>query len=251
MRLLVGFFVCAVALLVALPRFVLSAQTLTPDGGRTVWSGVYSDTQAARGQAEYGSQCASCHRDDLSGYQSILKGERFMSDYREASLYRLFDKMKTTMPRNSAGSLSDDAYLAILSYVLQANDFPAGHDDLKLEDLGHVLVVGKGGPEPVPDFSLVQVTGCLTRNETDNTWLVTNATDLVRATQPQATAEEIAASAGRALGTGTLQLMLSPAHLPDPHKGHKVDARGFLIRRPSGNRINVTSLETVSPDCGR
>jgi cbb3-type cytochrome c oxidase subunit III len=248
MRLVVGL-LFALASFVVLPGFILSAQSQTPDG-RTIWSGVYSDPQAARGQAEYGSHCANCHRDDLSGYQNILKGDRFMAEYREASLYRLFDKMKTTMPRNEAGSLSDDTYVDILSYVLKANEFPAGGDDLKLEDLARILVVGQGGPEPVPNFSLVQVTGCLTLNETDNTWLVTNATDPVRATHPQASPEELAASAGQPLGAGTLQLLLSAAHVPDPHKGHKVDARGFLMRRPSGNRINVTSLETVSPDCG-
>jgi hypothetical protein len=41
--------------------------------------------------------------------------------------------MKTTMPRNSAGSLSDDTYVDILSYVLKTNEFPAGGDDLKLD----------------------------------------------------------------------------------------------------------------------
>src|SRR6266699_3189489 len=103
---------------------VLAVVTLTAQSpaGKTVWNGVYSDEQAARGQVEYASHCASCHRDDLSGYQDILKGDRFMSDYREASLYRLFDKIKTTMPRGAAGSLSDHAYLDILTYVLKSND---------------------------------------------------------------------------------------------------------------------------------
>ena len=49
--------------------------------------------------------------------------------------------------------------------------------------------------------------------------------------------------------SGTVQLMLSPAHVPDPHKDHKVEARGFLIRRAGGNRINVTSLQTVAAGC--
>ena len=37
--------------------------------------------------------------------------------------------------------------------------------------------------------------------------------------------------------------------VPDPHKDHKVEARGFLIRRAGGNRINVTSLQTVAAGC--
>ena len=217
--------------------------------GKTVWNGVYSDEQAARGQVEYTSHCASCHRDDLSGYQDILKGDRFMSDYREASLSRLFEKIKTTMPRGAAGSLSDHAYLDILTYVLKSNDFPSGADELTVDDLQRVEVIGKEGSRPVPDFSLVQVVGCLVRSENGTAWLLTHTTDPVRAVQPQAAPEDLAASADKPLGRATVELMLSPAHVPDPHRDHKVEARGFLMRRPSGTRINITGLETVAPDC--
>ena len=250
MRVFTGAFVMAVAVFMALPRLLLGAQSLAPETP-TVWSGVYSDAQAARGADGYATHCANCHRDDLSGYQSLLKGDRFMNEYREASLFRLFDKIKTTMPRNAAGSLSDETYVDILSYVLQANALPAGREDLHLQDLPRILVVRQGGAEPVPDFSLVQVIGCLTRDEADNTWLVTNATEPVRANQPRPTPEELARSAGQRLGAGTFQLLLSAAYVPDPHRGHTVEARGFLIRRAAGHRINVTSLETLSSDCAR
>lgn len=219
--------------------------------GKTVWSGVYSEAQAVRGQTEYDSNCASCHLDDMSGYQSVLKGDRFMDEYREAPLYRLFDKMKTTMPRNAAGSLSDHTYIDILSYVLKANDFPAGPEELTAQDLQGVLVVGQGGSEPVPNFSLVQVVGCLVHKQGDDTWVLTRATDPVRAPQPQVSPGEVIASAAKPLGTATVELMVSASHDPAPHNGHKVDARGFLIRRPAGDRINITGIETVAPDCGR
>ena len=107
---------------------------------KTVWSGVYSGAQAVRGDSEYLSRCASCHKEDLSGYQRLLKGDRFMNEYREATLYRLFDKMKSTMPRGAAGSLTDRQYIDILSFVLKSNDFPAGTDELTAEDLQAVLV---------------------------------------------------------------------------------------------------------------
>lgn len=218
--------------------------------GKTVWSGVYSDQQADRGQTQYGAHCASCHLDDLSGYQSLLKGDRFMNDYREATLFRFFDKMKTTMPRNAAGSLSDHEYIDILSFVLKSNDFPPGREELTAEDLQNVLVVGEGGSEPVPDYSLVLVVGCLAHDERADTWILTHASDPVRAPHPQGNAEEFVASTAKPLGTATLQLLTSAAHDPAPHNGHKVDARGFLIRRSTGNRINITGIETVAPDCG-
>jgi mono/diheme cytochrome c family protein len=246
MRLVVAMFV-ALACVAAL-GLTLTAQSST---GLTVWSGVYSDTQAARGQTAYVTHCASCHQEDLSGYQSILKGDRFMNEYREASLDRLFDKFKTTMPRGAAGSLSDQMYIDILSYVLKSNNFPSGRQELGADDLDQVLVVRPGGPEPVPNFSLVQIVGCLVHNESDDTWVVTDTTDPVRATQPQATPDELTAAGAKPLGASSFQLMLSAAYAPDPHRGHKVDARGFLIRRPTGSRINITGLESVAPDCKR
>jgi mono/diheme cytochrome c family protein len=246
MRLVVATLV-ALACVAAL-GLTLSAQSAS---GLTVWNGVYSDTQAGRGQTAYVTHCASCHQEDLSGYQSILEGDRFMNEYREASLDRLFDKFKTTMPRGAAGSLSDQTYIDILSYVLKSNNFPAGRQELAADDLDHVLVVRPGGPEPVPNFLLVQIVGCLVHNESDDTWLVTDTTDPIRASQPQATPDELAAAGSKPLGTSSFQLMVSAAYAPDPHRGHKVDARGFLIRRPTGNRINITGLETVAPDCKR
>src|SRR5262245_47752021 len=116
------------------------------DAGRTVWNGVYSEAQADRGQRAYSTHCATnCHRDDLSGYNETLKGQRFMEKFREASLHLLFDKIKTTMPRNAAGTLSDQMYVDIVSYLLRANEFPSGADELSVDSLPQIQLVGKGG----------------------------------------------------------------------------------------------------------
>ena len=50
-----------------------------------------------------------------------------------------------------------------------------------------VRLVGKGGAEPVPDFSLVQVVGCLGRR--DDAWMLTNTTEPVRTGDPRPAAE--------------------------------------------------------------
>ena len=34
---------------------------------KTVWDGMYSEAQAARGKAAYEAQCAFCHQSDLRG----------------------------------------------------------------------------------------------------------------------------------------------------------------------------------------
>jgi hypothetical protein len=31
--------------------------------------------------------------------------------------------------------------------------------------------------------------------------------------------------------------------------GHKVEAKGFLIRDPAGDRINATAVQTLAPRC--
>ena len=165
-----------------------AAQSTSPT--TTVWQGVYTEAQATRGQSEYATHCANCHRDDLSGYNEILKGRRFMEKNRESALNLLFEKTKTTMPRGAPASLSDKVYVDIVSYLLKANEFPAGAGELRVEDLTQIQVTGKGGPEPVPDFSLVRVVGCLDTNASDGAWMLLNSTDPVRTGNPQPAAGE-------------------------------------------------------------
>jgi len=85
-----------------------------------VWEGVYTAAQAQRGNVAYLEQCAKCHRDDLSGYQSVLKSDNFMQYWREDNLQSLYTTIKTTMPRGAPASLSDGAYLEILTFWRRA-----------------------------------------------------------------------------------------------------------------------------------
>jgi mono/diheme cytochrome c family protein len=226
---------------------IVSAQS-TDASRTTVWQGVYSEEQAARGQAEYDAHCARCHREDLTGYNSILKGPRFLQIYRETSLDILFDKTKTTMPRGAAGTLTDKAYVDIVAYVLKTNAFPAGAAELRVEELARIQVTGKEGPQEVPEFSLVRVVGCLTNS--DGAWLLTHSTEPVRTGNPQPAAGEKEASQSLPLGPRTYRLLVSAAYKPELSKGHKAEVRGFLIRRPTELRLNITSLESLDPSCG-
>tara|TARA_B100000586_G_scaffold182179_1_gene133564 strand:- start:677 stop:862 length:186 start_codon:yes stop_codon:yes gene_type:complete len=36
---------------------------------------------------------------------------------------------------------------------------------------------------------------------------------------------------------------------PTPHVGHKMEVKGFLIRDPNGDRINVSSVGMVAGAC--
>ena len=122
---------------------------------QTVWTGVYTDDQAMRGKAQFEAHCSSCHR---SGPAS---GERFIRNWSGTDLNGLFNQMKVSMPADAPSSLSDDAYLDIVADMLQVNAFPAGSTELKIDMLKNIRVERREGPEPVANFALVQVIGCL------------------------------------------------------------------------------------------
>src|SRR5262252_2842351 len=64
----------------------------------TVWQGVYSAEQAARGRRVYEDHCAVCHKPNLTGLDGRLKGKRFMEEWREDNLNSLFIQIKRGMP---------------------------------------------------------------------------------------------------------------------------------------------------------
>ena len=91
-------------------------------GGQQPQPAVFTVAQAAAGREAYETHCANCHMPDLAGRNEAppLAGGTFMNTWRTRSTRDLFDLMSTTMPPNVA-SLSVEQYLAIASYILQAN----------------------------------------------------------------------------------------------------------------------------------
>lgn len=236
--------------LISTAAFVrVTAQEATPSPTRTVWDGVYNTTQAARGRAEYESNCASCHN---GGEGPSLVGDTFMRSWFEDSLNDVLTKMRTAMPENAPGSLSDTAYLDILAFILESNGFPAGARELlpQSAQLAGVLVVGKEGPGgPVPNFSLVRVVGCLTQS--DNAWVLTHGSEPARVKEPGASsASELSAAGTKPLGPHVFRLLDLPPKI-DAIKGGKVQAKGFLIRQPNDLRLNLTAVEALGTSCPR
>ncbi|HUA22284.1 MAG TPA: cytochrome c [Bryobacteraceae bacterium] len=110
-----------------------AAPVLRAQGGTSVWDGVYTAAQAARGKAGYGKSCSSCHGDALdgSGGQSpALAGKDFMMNWTGMTLGDLFDRIQSTMPADNPGSLKPADAADILAYMLQVNMFPAGQTEL-------------------------------------------------------------------------------------------------------------------------
>jgi cytochrome c len=95
----------------------------------------FTAAQADRGLRAYERSCTKCHQSDLQGNQEVeapaLAGDAFMSRWKGQPIKDLFEKVSTKMPGDQPGSLAADAYLDIVAYLLQANKFPAGSDELR------------------------------------------------------------------------------------------------------------------------
>ena len=94
----------------------------------TAGAGVYTDDQAARGQAAYQQECAACHAENLrgSGFAPALNGESFAERWSTGSVGDLFTVTSVTMPQDRPGGLAIDTYADIVAYMLRVNGYPSG-----------------------------------------------------------------------------------------------------------------------------
>ena len=208
--------------------------------GRSVLDGVYTDAQAARGEAEYATTCARCHEGaDVDG--PSLTGTPFVDRWREDTLEPLLTFVRTKMPRDEPGKLAPALYVDLVAFLLKHNDYPAGSKELAAADMGVIQFVGHDGPKPLPANATVLVVGCLTPG-----WSLTNAASPIRTRTPDETnADELKASAQRALGSETMRLANLDNAKADPLKGHKVQVKGVLVRQG----VNVLTLDSLGVSC--
>ena len=68
-----------------------------------------------------------------------------------------------------------------------------------------------------------------------------------------ATSDELKADQSRPPGSFTFRLQnlayLGPNFGPEKYEGHRMQAKGILIRQPNAERIDVRSLAEVSETC--
>jgi hypothetical protein len=183
------------------------------------------------------------------GIEGAMKGESFMERRREDTLDTLFLDMKATMPRGNPGGLPDQTYTDIISYLLQANEMPAGSTELTPDLLDKIDVVGKDGPKPVPNFALVLSVGCLIQTG-ENRWMLSNASEPVRTRDSfKLIDKELKASQSRPLGEFTFRLADAENFDAAQNAGKKIQVKGVIVRAEAGNRINVNSIEPVAESC--
>jgi cytochrome c5 len=213
----------------------------------SVWDGVYTASQVDRGKAAYARHCSRCHGDDPANSRNPLSGDRFAEHWESRTLADLFHRIRDTMPPGEASTVGAADKLDALAYLLKRNGFPEGRAELPSDGaaLATIQITGKGGPIPVRTGTLVRTTGCLELHD-DRVWQLTSATE------PERTALE-AVSATRPgsspeAGPRTI-VLLNPFPSPVAHRGHRVAATGFLVRRADGDAVNVVSLEMIAAAC--
>ena len=116
---------------------------------RTTKDAVYSAAQAKRGEAVYTEKCVACHGAKLEGdFGPPLTGDAFLGIWGGLSLSELFDKIHNTMPADAPGTLTRPQALDVVTYVLQANQAPAGAADLAEAALKQIALDSKrSGPD--------------------------------------------------------------------------------------------------------
>jgi hypothetical protein len=158
------------------------------------------------------------------------------------------------MPPNLTGNqLEPQAKLDIVAYILSANGLPVGNTELKpaADSLDEIQILKKGAVATIPNFALVQVVGCLSR-DSKNGWVLTRTSTPTGTTQPAPQGGERAGSdkSDQPLGDEVFLLTSIKSFKPETQEGHRVEARGLIYKAPGDARIDLTSLQSLASNCG-
>ncbi len=121
---------------------------------RTIWDGVYTAEQAARGKEIFTSACGTCHGSKLDGAPDDqdmvpappLARHKFLRVWTDRTVGSLYSYTRGTMPKSNPGFMSEADYLALVAHMLATSGVPAGSEPLADDvfALGHVVI----GPKP-------------------------------------------------------------------------------------------------------
>lgn len=87
-------------------------------------AGIFTSVQADRGRTAFDASCSECHT------TSEFRGRAFQSAWGHRTVYSFYRDLRSTMPDDNPGSLEDDTYLDVVSFILSVNGHAAGPDEL-------------------------------------------------------------------------------------------------------------------------
>ena len=139
----VGTAACVGLMVTCVSVFGLAAETGTGVVIRTgvqevtssVLDGVFTAAQALRGQRVYNRDCVSCHGPEFEGDEMApsIAGSEFIGFWTEFPVGSLFERIKVSMPADGPGRLTDEEYVDVVAYLLDASSYPAGDQELPAE----------------------------------------------------------------------------------------------------------------------
>jgi mono/diheme cytochrome c family protein len=119
-----------------------------PSPQTDIWRGIFTGTQAKRGDVLYAKHCAPCHLQDMGGREPApeLAGDNFLAKWQGHSVGELYLRVSTTMPAGSPASLQAAEYIDLVALILQANNFRSGSTELSADPavLNRIQIKKKG-----------------------------------------------------------------------------------------------------------
>lgn len=142
----------------AVAVFALAAMWRADSLGQTtaietasIRDGVFTTEQARRGRAAYTGPCDRCHGYKLDGAPDDpdmlpappVAGPKFLRKWSGRTLAALVEYLRSTMPANNPGYLSDAEVVDIVAYILAVSGMPAGRAVLQpdSEALAAIVIV--------------------------------------------------------------------------------------------------------------
>jgi quinoprotein glucose dehydrogenase len=130
-------FLFPVAALATLATAILaSAQGET----RTVQAGVFTKEQADRGASTFENRCKACHQPDEFG------DGLYLESWSGQTMGDMIEKIRTTMPEDSPGSLARSEYVDVGAFLLELNGLPKGESEMDSSSIKEIRIEGPFGP---------------------------------------------------------------------------------------------------------
>jgi mono/diheme cytochrome c family protein len=89
--------------------------------------GAYTSAQAERGLTVFKQVCSECHEP-----QDFTNAD-FHGEWNGRSLFDLYENVRTTMPDETPGTLTQQQYEDVLAYMLQLNKAPTGASEFRAD----------------------------------------------------------------------------------------------------------------------
>jgi mono/diheme cytochrome c family protein len=98
----------------------LCAATAGAQGTPPTKPSLFTDVQATRGEAVYQRVCIECHE------KLEYTGADFRTKWNTKPVFELFDLLRSTMPEENPGTLTNQEYVDVVGYMMKLNGVRPG-----------------------------------------------------------------------------------------------------------------------------